>query len=114
MGRLSDGMPHLWGKLRGSTGEVPQSEGGAVLEYRLRYYHPLAEDNAFAIYSGILDVERKIQRFAHLIFDIGSGTLCVSAESIGLRMDLESRKSIEISDEVRQNMRRFLIRLPTE
>lgn len=96
MGRLSDAMPHLWHHMHG--GNVTAEEGGAVLEYRLRFHAPLRSGEAFAIYSGVYEVGRKVQQFAHLMFNVGSGQLVLSAQAAGVRMDLNTRKSVTLDD----------------
>ena len=104
MGRISDSMPHLWGLLGARGSELDPGEGGAVLEYRLRYHRPLAADETFVIHSGIAEVGAKVQRFAHLMFDAGSGALVLSAEAAGVRMDLNARKALTLSPERQAQM----------
>ena len=105
MGRLSDAMPHLWGALNAARGGIPENEGGAVLEYRLRYHRPLERGNRFSIHSGIAGAGEKLQHFSHLLFDVASGEVCVSASTVGVRMDLQARKAIILGESVRQLMR---------
>ncbi len=91
MGRISDAMPHLWG-------ELPSQEGGAVLEYRLRYHQPLRCHQAFTVRSGIVAVGSKVQQFAHMLFAADTGVLCASAVAAGVRMDLQARRALTLSD----------------
>lgn len=102
MARISDGMPHLWG-------ELDENQGGAVLEYRLRYHQPLCRDQAFAVWSGIAEVGTKVQRFAHLIFEVGSGALCVSAQAAGVRMDLQARRAMTLSEAWQTRLRERML-----
>lgn len=110
MGRISDSMPHLWGLLHPESGEMDEHEGGAVLEYRLRYHQPLRQRQGFAICSGISDVGVKVQRFAHLMFNTATGELCVSAEAAGVRLDLIERKAKALSSSMLAHMREHLIK----
>lgn len=112
MGRLSDSMPHLWSALHASAGELGADEGGAVLEYRLRYHGALGEGDRFEIWSGLAEVGRKAQRFVHLVFSSASGELVVSAEATGVRMDLVARKALALPDPVIDGYRRMLLRAP--
>lgn len=110
MARLSDSMPHLWGQLHAQRGVIDEDEGGAVLEYRLRYHRPLRVGEGYEITSGIRAVGAKVQRFAHLMFNSADGELCVSSEAIGVRMDLRARAAKVLSDEMRRHMRARMIK----
>ena len=97
MGRISDSMPHLWGTV------FPESHadgkvGGAVVEFRRTYTDILSSGEPFQIMSGIVEVGPKVQSFAHLIFNVHTGTCCVNAQAVALRMDLEARKAITLDD----------------
>ena len=109
MGRLSDSMPHLWGSLH-QDGQLPDGQGGAVLEYRLCYHQQLSVGRQFSVNSGVAEVGSKIQRFAHLMFDMTSQQIVLSAEAVGLRMDLQARKSITLSQQQLALMREKVIR----
>ena len=111
MGRISDSMPHLWGLLGARGSELDPGEGGAVLEYRLRYHKPLAAGDSFAVHSGIAEVGAKVQRFAHLLFG-GDGTLVLSAEAAGVRMDLQARKALTLSPERQAQMEELKLAPP--
>jgi acyl-CoA thioester hydrolase len=110
MARLSDSMPHLWGLMRAQSGQLEEHEGGAVLEYRMRYHRPLKMGERFILHSGLNAVSAKVQRFAHLMFSKDQGDLCVSAEAVGVRMDLLERRAKVLSGEMRAHMSERLIR----
>ena len=101
MGRISDSMPHLWGELNAESGILREDEGGAVLEYRMRYHAPLRLHDRFIVRSGISGVGAKVQHFTHLLFNAHTGKLCLSAQAAGVRMDLQARKATVV-DEVTQ------------
>ncbi|MEM9623537.1 MAG: hypothetical protein AAF993_17970 [Pseudomonadota bacterium] len=109
MGRLSDSMPHLWAGLGRSHAPLGQGQGdgdgGAVLEYRLRYHQPLRINQCFVVHSGLMESGAKLQRFAHLCFARDTGKLAVSAEAVGVRMDLLTRKARVMSDGEQARMR---------
>ena len=110
MGRISDSMPHLWGLLRAERGELNAGEGGAVLEYRLRYHQPLRLGQRFCVRSGVSSVSAKVQLFSHLIFNQDSGELCTSAQAAGVRMDLVERRAKVLSEEMQAHMRQRMIK----
>ena len=110
MGRISDSMPHLWAPL---GRELGGDEGGAVLEYRLAYHAPLRLGERFEVISGLAGVGPKVQRFVHVLLGDG-GRLCASAEAVGVRMDLEARKSKTLSDADQAAMFEHVVRLPNE
>ena len=112
MGRLSDSMPHLWGALASAGAGLPVGQGGAVLEYRLRYHKPLKLGDRFEVWSGVAESQPKVQRFAHLMLDPIDGHLIASAEAIGVRMDLHARKAVTLSEEQQRALQSKLIRLP--
>jgi len=110
MARISDSMPHLWGQLHSETGELEDHEGGAVLEYRLRYHQPLLVGQRFAIMSGVSAVGPKVQGFAHLLFNADSREVCVSAEAAGVRLDLRERRAKVLSESMQAGMRNHMIK----
>jgi len=110
MGRISDSMPHLWGDLHGETGMMDENEGGAILEYRLRYHRPLHLGRHFTLMSGVSAVGAKVQGFAHLMFETVTGDLCVSAEAAGVRLDLTERRAMVLSEEMQAGMRTRMIK----
>lgn len=95
MGRFSDSMPNLWGLLYPEA--TTETEGGAVVEYRLDYKVPLKSGDRYELVSGICDAGNKTFRFAHLLFDVETRCCCVASESVGVRLDLVARKAKEVS-----------------
>lgn len=94
MGRISDAMPHLWAHLRGDElDDGGGDEGGAVLEYRLRYHGLLRAGDHFRVFGGCASLQGKVQKFVHLLFD-AEGRLMVSAQTAGVRMNLTTRKAM--------------------
>ena len=101
IGRVSDGVPGLLGKVRKAVIEAaPQKVervGGAVLEYRLLYLDwPRAGDH-IELRSGIAAVEDKTQRMVHWLLDPVSGGVWGSAEAVAVNFDLDARKIIPIA-----------------
>ena len=98
MARTSDSMPNLWSHLAGNE-RVTDSEGGAVVEFRRHYHQPLHEHQALVVVSGLLGAQGKIQRFGHLLFDARTQQCYASAQAVAVRMDLQARKAIALSEE---------------
>ena len=91
-------MPNLWSHLAGDE-RVTDAEGGAVVEFRRHYHQPLREHQALVVVSGLLDAQGKIQRFGHLLFDARTQQCYASAQAVAVRMDLQARKAIALSEE---------------
>ena len=98
MARTSDSMPNLWTHLAGDE-RVSDAEGGAVVEFRRQYHESLRANQAFTVVSGLLSAQGKIQRFGHMLFNTGTQACCASAQVVAVRMDLNARKAIALSDE---------------
>ena len=98
MARTSDSMPNLWSHLAGDE-RVTDAEGGAVVEFRRNYHQPLREHQTLVVVSGLLDAQGKIQRFGHLLFDARTQQCYASAQAVAVRMDLQARKAIALSEE---------------
>ena len=98
MGRISDSMPHLWRNFEDNA-EPDPNEGGAVLEFRKRFYDPLAVSDRYVVVSGMIDVGPKVQQFGHLMFNVATQQCCLSAHAVAVRMDLVARKAKSLSVE---------------
>jgi acyl-CoA thioester hydrolase len=115
LGRISDGMPNLWGFESGDAAERRASEGelgGAVLEYRLTFRAALREGDVYRHYSGIRNIGSKTQHMVHLVFDERRDRLALSAEGIALAMDLETRKAVPISARRLEDLKRLELYTP--
>ena len=98
MGRISDSMPHLWRNFEDNA-EPDPNEGGAVLEFRKRFYDPLAVSDRYVVVSGMIDVAPKVQQFGHLMFNVATQQCCLAAHAVAVRMDLVARKAKSLSVE---------------
>lgn len=111
MGRFSDSMPNLWGVLYPEA--TSETQGGAVVEYRMDYGSPLRVGDRYELVSGFRGAGAKTIHFVHLLFNSDSQQCCVSGESIGMRMDLVHRKAIEIAPSLRKTLEQLAIRSKT-
>ena len=112
MGRMSDSMPHLWGRMQTEEELAARSDGfqgGAVLEYRMDYHDVLRTGDTFQVWSGLRHVGEKIQHFEHLMFHGGSGQCVMSAQAIGVVLDLKTRRSVPIPEARRRRMLGLMI-----
>ena len=96
MGRISASMPHLWSGFEDGSAPDPD-EGGAVLEFRKRFYNPLAVSDRYVVVSGMIDVAPKVQQFGHLMFNVETQQCSLSAHAVAVRMDLVARKAKTLS-----------------
>ncbi len=108
MGRISDSMPHLWRGFEDGAAPDPD-EGGAVLEFRKRFYNPLAISDRYVVVSGMIDVAPKVQQFGHLMFNLATGQCSLSAHALAVRMDLLARKAKSLSVEDQSRLQALCI-----
>lgn len=113
MGRMSDAMPNLWALFQTEEELDARSSGitgGAVLEYRLQFHQPIRLGTQFAHLGGIHTLGNKTQSISHLIYDAADESLLVSAEALGISMDLQTRKSIAIPPDRRERISALMLR----
>ncbi len=113
IGRISDGMPNLWGLVAGGDERSAREEGklgGAALEQRLTLHAPLREGAVFSQLSGVRALGNKTQQMAHLIYDETNRRFAASGEAVGVAMDLVTRKAVPISAERRARLEPLLLR----
>ncbi len=112
IGRVSDGAPNLLGPVREAvSASAPQVArlGGAVLENRLRYLDwPRAGDHV-EIRSGLAALTEKTQHMVHWMLDPVSGKAWGSAEAVAVNFDLDARKIVSITPEVRAALKDFIV-----
>ena len=107
MGRVSDGMPNLWAILQTAEEQSARAngfQGGAVLEYRKHFHTIPKSGDRYELVSGVRDVTEKLQYFTHLLYDARTGRCIMSAEAVGVVLDLVERRSVVISPERRERM----------
>ena len=115
IGRISDGMPNLWGLTAGDSATAAGGVGelgGAVLEYRLDVLAPPQAGDVFRQLSGIRAVANKTQHMVHAIVNETRGEIAARAEAIGVAMDLETRRAVPIDAPRRAALERLMVRGP--
>lgn len=98
MGKIADGMPHFFLSLRDARSE---GVGGAALEYRFVFRRWPREGDFIEVRSGLKGLGAKTYQICHFAFDVDSGECLASAEAVTVSFNLTTRKSIEISPELR-------------
>ena len=106
VGRISDGVPALRGRLNGDTAMATAGSrvGGAVLEYRIAYLGWPEAGSRVEVLSGLAGVDDTTQRFVHWILDPATGRAWGSALAVATDLDLAERKVIPFSPERRARL----------
>jgi acyl-CoA thioesterase FadM len=113
IGRISDGMPNLWAFMNTDAERTARESGelgGAALEQRLVVHAPLTRGSVFRQLSGVRALGNKTQHMAHLLYDETAGRIAVTAEAVGVAMDLTTRRAVAISPERRARLEPLLLR----
>ena len=100
IGRISDSMANVRARQMGvrsaPTGE--RQIGGAALEYRITMRnYPVAGD-LIEVRSSVVEAVGKTRRMVHWLVDPQSGAAWASAEVVAVLLDMQTRKSIEMTD----------------
>lgn len=99
MGRISDGIPRLFGELRSLDRDAEGRRiGGAALEYRLVHHDWPRAGERVELRSGVSGVEEKVRRLTHWMLDPDSGRPWASAEAVVASFDLDARKLVTLPE----------------
>ncbi|ABS62100.1 conserved hypothetical protein [Parvibaculum lavamentivorans DS-1] len=109
MGIVSDGIPNLLAQTSGSDRSKTPTIGGAALEYRFVYRRYPRVGDLLTLRSGLKQVGPKTYTWCHWLFDLESGQSVATAEAVAIALDLTTRKSIPIPDEMRANLEALVI-----
>ncbi len=107
MGRTSDGMPNFWSATQSQAELQARTEGyvgGAVLEYRMQFHCQLHCGDIFTHLAAVGEIGHKTQSISHLFYHANSGELAMSAEAMGISLDLQTRRSVPIPPDRRERM----------
>lgn len=108
MGVVSDAFPNLLAEA-GQTGRPHTGLGGAALEYRFVYRQTPRVGDLIGLRSGIKSIGSKTYVICHWMFDMVSAEAVATAEQVAVMLDLNARKAIAITDEVRVGLQRVLV-----
>ncbi len=113
IGRVSDGIGALLGDVRHVVAHAAAGQharvGGAVLEYRLIYLDWPGIGEPVEVRSGLTAVADKVQHVGHWLLNPDTGTPLGFSEAVAVTFDLDTRKTIPISDAARQALNGRLI-----
>jgi acyl-CoA thioester hydrolase len=104
IGRVADGVPNLAAALGARAEPRPANLGGAVLEYRLAYAAWPRAGDRFVVRSGLMGFDDKAQRLAHWVLDPETGAAWATSEAVAVSLDLEARKIVPLSDEMKARL----------
>jgi acyl-CoA thioester hydrolase len=113
IGRVSDGIGALLGDIRQIVAQAAEGQhsrvGGAVLEYRLCYFDWPGIGEQVEVRSGLTAIGDKVQHMGHWLINSDTLTPLGFSEAVAVTFDLDTRKTIPISDEARQALNPRLI-----
>ncbi len=107
IGCISDGMSVAITLARGSVREP--GLGGAALEYRLAFRAAPQESDLLVLMSGLRGYGGKAVTWVHWLFDEVTGACVMTAENVGIAMDLNARRAIDIPPSMRERYARITI-----
>lgn len=103
IGRFSDGAPRLFGDLIRAESERPGAPriGRAMLEIRLLYLREARAGSNLLVRSGLAGADDKLERVVHWLLDPISGEALATAEAVIAALDLDARRMLTPSPQLR-------------
>jgi acyl-CoA thioester hydrolase len=98
MAKISDSVAHLMGGLLADLGSGGRRLGAVVLEYRLLYLDWPRAGGRYELRSGFVGAEPRLRRMTHWFLDPATGRPWVSAEAVAAVFDLETRKTVALTE----------------
>jgi acyl-CoA thioester hydrolase len=98
MARISDSVAHLMAALLGELASGERRLGAVVLEYRLIYLDWPRAGDRYELRSGFVGAEPRLRRMMHWFLDPATGRPWASAEAVAAVFDLETRKTVALTD----------------
>lgn len=99
MARISDSVAHLMaGRLADLAAEGGRNLGAVVLEYRLIYLDWPRAGSRYELRSGFSGAEPRLRRMIHWFLDPASGRPWASGEAVAAVFDLETRKTMALTE----------------
>ncbi len=110
MAHVFKALPHIFVQLREGEPFHDGKRSGAAVEYRLVYRARPRAGAALALRSGLSAVSEKTFNHIHWLFDLESGACLATIEAVSIGFDLETRKAIALSPEMRARYEKVLVR----
>ncbi|MFQ5622660.1 MAG: acyl-CoA thioesterase [Paracoccaceae bacterium] len=84
------------------------ARGMVAVEQSVSYKREVLPGDTLEIYTRPLEVRAKTLRFAHEMFDFGTGELAATSEILSVHLDTEARKGAKLPDKVRLTVSKLL------
>jgi len=112
MARFSDGAAHLWHHVGFDRDTMLKARRGTVvLEMRLDRLADVRAGTVLVGKSAIVEVMGRVLRFAHFLFDAGTGALVATGEAAAVMLDLDARKTVPFSKEESANLTSYVMKV---
>jgi acyl-CoA thioester hydrolase len=100
MARISDSVAHLMAELLQGMAAADASRrlGAVVLEYRFVFLDWPRAGDRYELRSGMTGTEPRMRRMVHWFLDPASGRPWAAAEAVAAVFDLDTRKTVSLTD----------------
>jgi acyl-CoA thioesterase FadM len=109
MAHVFKALPHIFAQLRMGEGMGDGKRSGAAVEYRLVYRTRPRLGAPLALKSGLSAVGDKTFNHIHWLFDLESGACAATIEAVSIGFDLETRKAIALTPELKARYERHTV-----
>ncbi len=108
MGRISDGIPHLFQAVGGLARDPEQGVGGAALEYRLVYRERPRAGDILEMRSALRAQRDKTYELCNFLFNAETGVCVLSSDAVAVMFDMRTRKAVAPPLEVTERLSAYL------
>ncbi len=109
MAHVFKALPHIFAQLRMGDAMRNEKRSGAAVEYRLVYRTRPRAGAPLAVRSGLSAVGDKTFNHIHWLFDLESGGCAATIEAVSIGFDLETRKAVALSPELKARYERHIV-----
>jgi acyl-CoA thioester hydrolase len=109
MAHVFKALPHIFVQLRMGEAMRDEKRSGAAVEYRLVYRARPRAGALLALKSGLSAVGDKTFNHIHWLFDLESGACAATIEAVSIGFDLETRRAIALTPELRARYERHTV-----
>jgi acyl-CoA thioester hydrolase len=109
MAHVFKALPHIFAQLRMGEAMRGEKRSGAAVEYRLVYRSRPRLGALLALKSGLSAVGEKTFNHIHWLFDLESGACAATIEAVSIGFDLETRKAVALTPELRARYERHVV-----
>ena len=112
MARFSYAVWHVGAAL--GVGPTYYRDGGvtAGLYYHLRYHRPVRAGDTLAMVSALVEHSDRRHRFLHKLYDVTSGALLATDDTMGINIDPKTRRPIQWPPEIAAKSRALQVKVP--